>query len=112
MSLCMLLLAASILFYRVDSGIIIPLIYRKICSISLIFLTCFISILATVEFNTTITEVIDNYKNITHLYSYSMVILAKNCYIFVAVIYILTCVFIAYLMITYGKLNTISKNLR
>ena len=113
MSLCMLLLASSILFYRYDTGISIPLIYRKTCSVVLIFLTCFISSLATFEFYKIINGILDNYNNTAPLlYSKSMLKITRNCYIFAAVIFICTCFFIAYLMLTYSKLGHLSKNLR
>jgi hypothetical protein len=112
MSLCMLLLASSLLFYRYDSGISIPLNYRKTCSVVLIFLTCFISSLATFEFYTIINDIIDNFNNtVPLLYSKSMLKITRSCYILAAVVFICTCFFISYLMITYSKLDNISKNL-
>jgi hypothetical protein len=104
MSLCMLLLASSILFYRTDTGMIIPIKYKKFCSLSLIFLTCAISSMATAEFYKSIGGVINKYKSLAPLlYTKRMLILSKWFYTIAAIIFILTCIFIGLLMIIFSK---------
>lgn len=103
LSLCMLLLSCSLLFYRNnDRRILIPLHYRKICSLSLILLTCLISFFGTLEFNTIMGNFIENYKDYDNmLYSYDMLVRSRTVYIIVSSIYILTALFIVFLMLYY-----------
>ena len=103
LSLCMLLLSCSLLFYRNnDRRILIPLYYRKICSLSLILLTCLISFFGTLEFATIMGNFIENYKDYDNmLYSYDMLVRSRTVYIIVSSIYILTALFIVFLMLYY-----------
>ena len=103
LSLCMLLLSCSLLFYRNnDRRILIPLDSRKICSLSLILRTCLISFFGTLEFATIMGNFIENYKDYDNmLYSYDMLVRSRTVYIIVSSIYILTALFIVFLMLYY-----------
>lgn len=104
MSLCMLLLASSILFYRNGSDIKIPSKIRQICSVSLIIITCIVSIRATVDFNFIMKFIIENYDEINPvLYPKQMVIRARYTYIISAILVVITNIFIAFAMIKYDK---------
>jgi hypothetical protein len=103
LSLCMLLLTSSVLFYSNSNNIVIPLIYRKICSLSLILLTCFISFSATYEFEILMEGFIKNYDSYgSLLYTRKMLLTARMVYLIFSTIFILTCIFIAFLMMYYN----------
>jgi hypothetical protein len=111
MSLCMLLVASSLLFYRTNIGTQpLSIFFTKMCSIVLILTVCFISYVSTVEFIYIMNWILDNYHEIKPLlYTKSMIIQAKNSYTFTAIVLIITNIVIALLMLLYAKKNFIKQ---
>jgi hypothetical protein len=104
-SLCMLLLASSILFYNMakSNKVIIPSEYALIISILLILYSASIGIYSGYEFtykiNDIITECQDNKcsDNINHIKN------VRNFYTYMGIMYSLLLLFIAYTLIRFDK---------
>lgn len=103
LSLCMLMLGTSLLFFSSNSKTFpLPKIYKKWFAISLVLLPCLVAIASTYEF----TRIMDKYstdcvKQNACLYDIQMIRLTKVVYITCASVFSTICLTFAFVMIKY-----------
>ena len=102
LSLCMLMLGSSLLFFQAEfKKYPIALLHRKVLALSLIVMSCVISAMAIYEYEL----VMDKYivfcrKTNVCLYDINMIYISKYVYLTISLIFTVICFYLTYLMIS------------
>ena len=102
LSLCMLMLGSSLLFFQAEfKKYPIALLHRKVLAMSLIVMSCIISTMAIYEYEL----VMDKYivfcrKTNVCLYDINMIYISKYVYLTISLIFTVICFYLTYLMIS------------
>jgi hypothetical protein len=102
LSLCMLMLGYSLLFFQAEfKKYPIALLHRKVLALSLIVMSCVISAMAIYEYEL----VMDKYivfcrKTNVCLYDINMIYISKYVYLTISLIFTVICFYLTYLMIS------------